>query len=75
MKQESNTKRRKLIALGIGAMAFFSFFKWGSPGKKKKTVKMLTQDGRLVEINEDILPSSRKKISDNELKSWVNQNQ
>jgi protein subunit release factor B len=41
------------------------------PSQKKKTIKMLTQDGKLVEIEEDKLKSQRKKITDEELKSWV----
>ena len=41
------------------------------PAQKKKTIKMLTQDGKLVEIEEDKLMGQRKKITDEELKSWV----
>ena len=41
------------------------------PSPRKKTVKMLTQDGKLVEIEEDKLMGQRKKITDEELKSWV----
>ena len=32
---------------------------------------MLTQDGKLVEIEEDKLMGQRKRITDEELKSWV----
>lgn len=32
---------------------------------------MLTQDGKLVEIDKKLLVSSGKKISDAELKKWV----
>jgi hypothetical protein len=42
------------------------------PAKKKKdTVKMLTQDGRLVEIDKHMIAGSKRKITDTELKSWV----
>ena len=40
-------------------------------GGKKKTVKMLTQDGRLVEVDESLLIASGKKITDTELQSWI----
>jgi hypothetical protein len=36
-----------------------------------KTVKMLTQDGRLVEIDEALLTASRKKVTDSELQNWI----
>ena len=32
---------------------------------------MLTQDGKLVEVDEDKLMVRRKKITDEELKTWV----
>lgn len=41
------------------------------PGEKKKTVKMLTQDGTLVEIDASLLTGSAKKITNSELKNWV----
>ena len=41
------------------------------PESKKKMVKMLTQDGSLVEIDEALLTANRKKITDSELKNWI----
>jgi hypothetical protein len=32
---------------------------------------MLTQDGRLVEVSEDLLPSKRKKVTNGELQNWI----
>jgi hypothetical protein len=66
--------RRKFIAFGLASAAFFSFFKWRSSPKKTKKVRMLTQDGKLVEINEELLSANRKKISNEELRNWVNRN-
>ena len=43
--------------------------------EKKNTVKMLTQDGKLVEVDADKLYcGKRKKISDEQLKNWVSKN-
>jgi hypothetical protein len=40
---------------------------------KNETVKMLTQDGHLVEVaTRDLGCNYRKMISDEELKRWVN---
>ena len=46
------------------------------PEKKKKTVRMLTQDGKLVEIDESLLPpglssTGGKKITKEELQNWI----
>jgi hypothetical protein len=59
-----------LAAVGITVAPKKTILGCGPLGKKK-TVKMLTQDGKLVEIEEDKLTNQRKKITDEELKSWV----
>ncbi|MCR8558538.1 hypothetical protein KXD93_12855 [Mucilaginibacter sp. BJC16-A38] len=41
------------------------------PEVKCGTVRMLTQDGRLVEIDASLLTANRKKVTDNELKNWI----
>ncbi|MEO7529922.1 MAG: hypothetical protein ABIS69_00880 [Sediminibacterium sp.] len=77
--------RRKVLRWsGLGSLvllAGFNFRKLFSFSKKteiiacapeQKTIKMLTQDGRLVEINASTMISAeRKKISDDQLKAWV----
>lgn len=63
--------RRKFLFLGLTTAAFFSVFKSIRSDKKKKPVKMLTQDGKLVEIDPDIISGNKKKITDQELKTWV----
>ncbi|HTQ26846.1 MAG TPA: hypothetical protein VMI35_01900 [Puia sp.] len=42
-----------------------------SPGEEKKTVKMLTRDGKLVEIDQRLLASGGRKISNEELQKWI----
>ena len=63
--------RRKFLFLGFSTVALFSVFKFVIPHKKKKTVKMLTQEGRLVEIDQDLIGNKKKRITDSELQSWV----
>ena len=41
------------------------------PDAKNKKVKMLTEDGRLVEIDGSLLASNKKKISNKELQQWI----
>ena len=38
---------------------------------QSKTVRMLTQDGRLVEIDESLITTDRKKITDTEMQNWI----
>ncbi len=46
-----------------------------APESKKKTMTMLTQDGRLVEIDATAITSSKKKVSNNELLNWIKNRQ
>lgn len=39
--------------------------------KEKEVIKMLTQDGKLVEIDKELLMTSRKKVSNEELQQWI----
>lgn len=58
-------------------LSSLTLFKFISGNKKKQTagagetVTMLTQDGKLVEVDKKLLASSGKKISDEELQKWV----
>lgn len=69
-KKES---RRRFIGWGIASAAFFSAVKFILPIKKEKkqTVKMLTQDGKLVEVDIAALPPKKKKITNQELQNWI----
>jgi hypothetical protein len=69
--KKKNT-RRKFIAWGVASAAVLAAFKFikQSP-KKPETVKMLTQDGKLVEVDIAALPASKKKITNGELQNWI----
>lgn len=74
--EESSIKqsRQKFLLWGAVVLGSVTVFKFLTGSKKKKndnTIKMLTQDGKLVEINRDLLVSSGKKISNDELKQWI----
>ena len=45
--------RRKFIAAGLSLAAFWATVKFWKQPEKKKTMKFLTQDGKLVEIDLD----------------------
>ena len=58
---------------GISLAAVATFFRWKSKPeeKQKNTVKFLTQEGRLVEIDVDKLPVAKRKVSKEELQNWI----
>ena len=66
-----NLSRKKFLFSGLSLAAVATFFKWGSEPEKKKTAKFLTQDGKLVEIDLDKLPLSRKAASKEDVQSWI----
>jgi hypothetical protein len=73
---KQNSSRRKFIEWGTGALAaFFAIGLFFSQKKKKKIVKMLTQDGRLVEVDEALIKSTGKKVNNKEIHSWVKNKQ
>jgi hypothetical protein len=77
--QQPLNGRKKILLWAAGLVTSFTAWKLfgGAGGKKqetpdKKTVKMLTEDGRLVEIDQDLLASSQKdKISSSGLQNWI----
>ena len=79
------SSRKKFLGWGAAVLASLTAFRlFGvsskparfGDGEKKETVKMLTQDGKLVEVDIDKLYcGKRKKISDDQLKKWVNKKQ
>jgi hypothetical protein len=74
--ENKNVSRKKFLAWSVGIsslLAVPAFLKF--PNKKKKqtaTAKMLTQDGRLVEIDVANIPSKKKKIKTADIHTWIN---
>lgn len=67
----SNRSRKKFLFSGLSLAAVAAFFKWGNQPEKKKTAKFLTQDGKLVEIELDKLPSSKKAATKEDVQNWI----
>ena len=65
--------RKKFILWSAAVLSSLTALKFlsGSKKKNRETVKMLTQDGKLVEIDKSLLSASAKKISNEELQNWV----
>lgn len=72
--QKPPPSRKKFLLLGIAAFCSATILRFIPNRKVKKnsaTVKMLTQDGKLVEIDRNLLGPAGKKISDKDLQQWV----
>ncbi len=67
----SNLSRKKFLFSGLSLAAVAAFFKWGTQPEKKKTVKFLTQDGKLVEMDIDKVPASSKTATKEDVQNWV----
>ena len=74
---QKTTSRKKFLLWTTATLSSLSALKFLSGTKKKEeknesnTVRMLTQDGKLVEIDKELVIHSAKKISDKELQDWV----
>ncbi|WP_295654782.1 hypothetical protein [uncultured Mucilaginibacter sp.] len=79
------SSRRKFV-LGVGAFSVFAAaaavvgfplsFKKSPKGAptcqpESKKITMLTQDGQLVEIDQELITSAAKKVSNQELQNWI----
>ena len=72
----SNLSRKKFLFSGLSLAAVAAFFKWGRTNQpiqpeKKQTAKFLTQDGKLVEIEIDKLPSAKKAATKEDVQTWI----
>lgn len=82
ISQTISPTRRKFV-WGVGVLSLFAavasslpFFSKKNviackPESKKRMLTMLTQDGKLVEIDESLVTASRTKISNKELQNWI----
>lgn len=77
-KTDNNTSsakpRRAAIAGGLAVIAslLLAFNPFKSSEKKPEKVKMLAEDGSLVEVDASLISSGNKfKITDKELQEWI----
>jgi len=76
-QRPDQSSRKKFLWWGAAAVTAFSGFRLLKGQKKKQeekkveTVKMLTQDGRLVEIDKNLV-TNKQKASTEEVKQWIN---
>ena len=76
MSNSNNNSRRKFLSLALTGSAALAAGKVVAkePTNNGETVKMLTPDGQLVEIDKSVLDqvSDRKKVNNKDIFKWVN---
>lgn len=74
MNNKQTVSRKKFLVWGLTIPAFLSIPVFFRREKKKDTttVKMLTQDGKLVAINLEDIPSKKERIKTKDLQNWIN---
>jgi hypothetical protein len=81
MDIDKTQSRKKFLFAGISTAALFTAVRFLVPAKKKQivpqtSVKMLTQDGKLVEVDASkFYPGTFRKINEEQLKNFVNKKQ
>ncbi len=66
-----NFSRKKFLFAGISLATTTFLLKWRTKPEKKGTVKFLTQEGKLVEVEIDKLPNAKKLASKEDLQHWI----
>lgn len=73
-KENTHVSRKKFLAWGLGIGSLLTvpaFLRISRQKTKSKTTKMLTQDGRLVEVDMARIPEEKKKIKSEEIHTWI----
>lgn len=72
-ENQKSQSRKKFLLWGAAALSSVTVIRFfgGTKKKKSETVKMLAQDGTLVEIDKEHLVTIQKKITDSELQHWI----
>ena len=66
--------RKKFLSWGIGItslLAIPAFLRFPKKNKAPGSIKMLTQDGRLVEVDASAISGKKEKIKIEEIHNWV----
>lgn len=72
--ENKSLSRKKFLAWGLGVTSFLAlpgFLRFSKKKKEAEKVKMLTQDGKLVEIDVTNIPEQKKKIRGADILTWV----
>ena len=68
---QKKTTRKKFLIWTTAIVSSFAAFRIFGAKPKKQMVKMLAEDGSLVEIDSSLLVAKGRKVTDKELQEWV----
>ena len=76
MQKDRSVTRKKFVSWGLMmtslmAIPSFLFLKKKNKDPQIHTTKMLTRDGKLVEIDISKLSAGKKQIKDEEIHTWI----
>ncbi|MGV3529213.1 MAG: hypothetical protein ACO1OO_09990 [Flavisolibacter sp.] len=74
MNKDHGVSRKRFLAWGLTIPAFLAlpaFLRGKSKSKTTATVKMLTQDGKLVTLHVQDIPEHKEKIKPEEIHNWI----
>jgi len=71
-----NPSRRKFLFAGLSLAALLATLRFTTKKRdeQKTTLKFLTQDGRLVELDASKMPVTKQAATKQDLQNWVKKN-
>ena len=71
-KDNPGQSRKKFLFTGLAAVSFFGIGRFLFRKKKKaETVKMLTEDGKLVEVDISRIRKTGVKVDNESIHTWI----
>lgn len=71
-EQQKTATRKKFFLWGLGIVSSVTVLKFIIPKKKKpNTIKMLSEDGKLVEVDIRHIHKTGNKLSEKEIHTWI----
>lgn len=71
MNTKNNTTRKKFLYAGLAVVSFLGIGKWFTKKKKAQTVKMLSEDGQLVEVDISHIRKTGVKVDNKAIHTWI----
>ena len=63
--------RKKFLFAGLSLATLATFFMWRSKPETENTVKFLTKEGKLVELDSNKLPAVKRSASQDDIQNWI----
>ena len=72
LTEKNKSTRRKFFFWGLGIFTSITALRFILPRKKKgRTIKLLSEDGKLVEVDADLIKKTGVKVEPKNIPAWV----